>query len=117
MKKSAVKSEKVKKSEVIFGSLIFLNFRYVKRGILGDNNIGIKKCRKIFLWVQNFGEVGIFFPKLKTCLASGILEFLIQKCGFHMKILSQILTFSKLLFGFIFKGISLIKSAKASKRA
>ena len=27
---------------------------------MGNNNISIKKCRTIFLWVLNFGEVGEF---------------------------------------------------------
>ena len=31
---------------------------YVKGEVLGKNNIGVKKCRTIFLWVLNFGEVG-----------------------------------------------------------
>ena len=30
----------------------------LKGGVLGYNNIGIKKCTRIFLWVLNFGEVG-----------------------------------------------------------
>ena len=46
------------KSESIFGPLIFFNLRYIKGGVLGYNNIGIKKCTTIFLWVLNFGEVG-----------------------------------------------------------
>ena len=48
----------MKKSESIFGPLIFFNLRYIKGGVLGKNNIGVKKCRTIFLWVLNFGEVG-----------------------------------------------------------
>ena len=47
-----------KKSEVIFWSLIFFVFRYVEGGVLGNNNIGIKKCTTNFLWVLNFGQVG-----------------------------------------------------------
>ena len=50
-----VKSEK---SESIFGPLIFFNLRYIKGGVRGNNNIGIKKCTTNFLWVLNFGEVG-----------------------------------------------------------
>ena len=46
------------KSESIFGPLIFFNLRYIKGGVRGNNNIGIKKCTTIFLWVLNFGEVG-----------------------------------------------------------
>ena len=34
------------KSESIFGPVIFLNLRYIKGGVLGYNNIGIKKCTK-----------------------------------------------------------------------
>ena len=49
------------KSEVIFWSLIFFVFRYVEGGVLGNNNIGIKKCTTTFLWVLNFGQVGEIF--------------------------------------------------------
>ena len=45
-------------SESIFGPLIFFNLRYIKGGVLGYNNIGIKKCTTIFLWVLNLGQVG-----------------------------------------------------------
>ena len=38
--------------------LFFFNLRYIKGGVRGNNNIGIKKCTTIFLWVLNFGEVG-----------------------------------------------------------
>ena len=51
-------------SEWVFGPLFFFNFRYIKVGVWGNNNIGIKKCTTIFLWVLNFGQVGgrrIFF--------------------------------------------------------
>ena len=51
------KSEKWSESESIFGPLIFFIFRYIEEGVLGNNNIGIKKCTT-FLWVLNFGEVG-----------------------------------------------------------
>ena len=49
---------KVKWSESIFGPLIFFNLRYIKGGVRGNNNIGIKKCTTNFLWVLNFGQVG-----------------------------------------------------------
>ena len=52
------KSEKVKWSESIFGPLNLFNLRYIKGGVRGNNNIGIKKCTTIFLWVLNFGQVG-----------------------------------------------------------
>ena len=42
----------------IFWSLNFFVFGYVKEGVLGNNNISLKKCTTIFLWVLNFGEVG-----------------------------------------------------------
>ena len=59
VKWSESEREKVKvKSEVIFWSLIFFVFRYVEGGVLGNNNIGIKKCTTTFLWVLNFGQVG-----------------------------------------------------------
>ena len=37
-------------SESIFGPLNFFIFGYVKGGVLGNNNISIKKCRTTFLW-------------------------------------------------------------------
>ena len=46
------------KSECIFGPLILFNLRYMKGGVKGNNNIGIKKCTTNFLWVLNFGQVG-----------------------------------------------------------
>ena len=56
VRKVKVKSES--ESESIFGPLIFFNFRYIKVGVWGNNNIGIKKCTTIFLWVLNLGQVG-----------------------------------------------------------
>ena len=64
-----VKSES--ESEVIFWSLIFFVFRYVEGGVLGNNNIGIKKCTTTFLWVLNFGQVGgrqFFFQNHPTSM-------------------------------------------------
>ena len=37
-------------SEATFGPLNFFIFRYVEGGVLGNNNICIKKCRTTFLW-------------------------------------------------------------------
>ena len=54
------------KSESIFGPLIFFNLRYIKRGLRGNNNIGIKKCTTNFLWVLNFGEVGEIFKNFQN---------------------------------------------------
>ena len=51
-----VKSES--ESESIFGPLNFFIFGYVKGGVLGNNNISIKKCTTTFLWVLNLGQVG-----------------------------------------------------------
>ena len=42
----------------IFGPLNLFIFGYVKGGVVGNNNIGIKKCTTTFLWVLNFGQVG-----------------------------------------------------------
>merc|ERR1712208_150718 len=58
-----VKSEK---SESIFGPLIFFNLRYIKGGVRGKNNIGIKKCTTNFLWVLTFGEVGEIFNNFQN---------------------------------------------------
>ena len=49
---------KVKVSESIFGPLNLFIFGYVKGGVLGNNNIGGKKCTTTFLWVLNLGQVG-----------------------------------------------------------
>ena len=46
------------KVKSIFGPLNFFVFRYVEGGVLGNNNIGIKKCTTSFLWVLNLGQVG-----------------------------------------------------------
>ena len=42
----------------VFGPLNLFNLRYIKEGVGGNNNIGIKKCTTIFLWVLNLGQVG-----------------------------------------------------------
>ena len=54
--KVKVKSESEVKS--IFGPLNLFILGYVKGGVLGNNNIGIKKCTTTFLWVLNLGQVG-----------------------------------------------------------
>ena len=47
------------KSEVThFLVFKFFIFGYIKGGVLGNNNIGIKKCTTTFLWVLNLGQVG-----------------------------------------------------------
>ena len=61
-----VKSEK-SESESIFGPLNLFIFGYVKEGVLGNDNIGIKKCTTTFSWVLNLGQVGgrqFFFQNL-----------------------------------------------------
>ena len=57
---SEVKKVKWKKWWV-FGPLNLFNLRYIKEGVRGNNNIGIKKCTTIFLWVLNLGQVGKIF--------------------------------------------------------
>ena len=57
-------------------------------GVLGNNNIGRKKCTTIFLWVLNLGQVGgrrKFFQNhpyyddfLKNGLKSNFLEKIIR---------------------------------------
>ena len=54
------------KSEWVFGPLNFFNLRYIKGGVRGNNNIGIKKCTTIFLWVLNFGQVGEIFKNFQN---------------------------------------------------
>ena len=58
-------SEKWSESEWVFGPLIFFNFRYIKGEVRGNNNIGIKKCTTIFLWVWYFGEVEEIFKNFQ----------------------------------------------------
>ena len=51
----------VKWSEVSDPFLVlyfFFNLRYIKGGVRGNNNIGIKKCATNFLWVLNLRQVG-----------------------------------------------------------
>ena len=52
-------------SESIFGPLNLFIFGYVKGGVLGNNNIGIKKCTTTFLWVLNLGQVGEIFKNFQ----------------------------------------------------
>ena len=56
---------KWKKSESIFGPLNLFNLRYIKEGVRGNDNIGIKKCTTIFLWVWYFGEVEEIFKNFQ----------------------------------------------------
>ena len=82
---------KWKKVKIIFWSLNLFIFGYVKGGVLGNNNIGIKKCTTNFLWVFNFGQVGgrqINFPNHDATM-----------------IFSKMV--SKVIFGKILKEISL----------
>ena len=65
-KASEASACEVKKSESIFGPLIFFNLRYIKGGVRGNNNIGIKKCTTNFLWVLNFGQVGEIFKNFQN---------------------------------------------------
>ena len=53
------------KSESIFGPLNLFIFGYVEGEVLGNNNIGIKKCTTSFLWVLNLGEVGEIFKNFQ----------------------------------------------------
>ena len=90
---SACESEKVKKVKSIFGPLNLFIFGYVKGGVLGNNNIGIKKCTTTFLWVLNLGQVGEILENfqnhplgekfLKNILKSVILEKIVK--GFPWK--------------------------------
>ena len=72
-----------------FGPLNFFIFRYVEGGVLGNNNISIKKCRTTFLWVLNLGQVGklpqrfskSFFHKLPfTIFISISAKFGTRRC-------------------------------------
>ena len=53
-----VKSESESEWKLFFWSLNFFVLKYVKGGVLGYNNIGIKKCRTTLLLVLNFGQIG-----------------------------------------------------------
>ena len=58
-------SEVKKWSEWVFGPLNLFNLRYINEGVRGNNNIGIKKCTTIFLWVLNLGQVGKIFKNFQ----------------------------------------------------
>ena len=68
--------------ESIFGPLIFFNLRYIKGGVLGNNNIGIKKCTTNFLWVLNFGQVGEIFKNFQNHTATMIFSKIFSKVWF-----------------------------------
>merc|ERR1711954_302383 len=94
------------KSEVIFGPLIFFVFRYVEGGILGNNNIGIKKCTTTFLWVLNFGQVGEIFKNFQN--HSTTVTF--SKNGLQLVIFEKFTRdFPYKIEGDFFKGISFVK--------
>ena len=57
--------KKVKWKWWVFGPLNLFNLRYIKEGVRGNNNIGIKKCTTIFLWVLNLGQVGKIFKNFQ----------------------------------------------------
>ena len=89
---SAVKwSEKLKwsESEPIFGPFNFFNLRYIKGEARGANNIAIKKCTTILIWVLNLEQVGgrqKFFQNLTTGIISKMVSNLsILECIFETK--------------------------------
>ena len=73
-------------SEWVFGPLIFFNFRYIKGGVKGNNNIGIKKCTTNFLWVLNFGEVGEILENFQKHPFGESCEKYSLKCDFVKKL-------------------------------
>ena len=62
--------------EANFWSCIFFELLYVLEETLTQIAICLKKCRKIFLWVQKFGEVGGQDYKFQY---SNFLHFLFAK--------------------------------------
>ena len=62
---SEVKVKWSEKKWWVFGPLNLFNLRYIKEGVRGNNNIGIKKCTTIFLWVLNLGQVGKIFKNFQ----------------------------------------------------
>ena len=80
---------KWKWSESIFGPLNLFIFGYVKGGVLGNNNIGIKKCTTNFLWVLNFEQVGGHQKKFQNHIATMIFSKMVSKVIFG-KILKEI---------------------------
>ena len=69
----------------IFGPLNLFNLRYIKEGVRGNNNIGIKKCTTIFLWVLNLGQVGKISRIFKNTLLESVFEKYSKKCDFGKK--------------------------------
>ena len=72
--KVKVKSE----SESIFGPLNLFIFGYVKGGVLGNNNIGGKKCTTTFLWVLNLGQVGEIFKNFQKHPVERVFEKMVS---------------------------------------
>ena len=90
----------------IFGPLHLFIFGYVQGGVLGNNNIGGKKCTTTFLWVLNLGQVG-GHQKIFQNLATGMI---FSKMMSNLSI--QRLKFGKIWWFFsekFFLGISFVK--------
>ena len=62
----------------IFGPLNLFNLRYIKGGVRGNNNIGIKKCTTIFLWVLNLGQVGKIFKNFQKHHVERVFEKMVS---------------------------------------
>ena len=62
----------------VFGLLFFFNFRYIKVGVMGNNNIDIKKCTTIFLWVLNLEQVGEIFKNFQNHTATMIFSKMVS---------------------------------------
>ena len=68
----------MKWSEWVFGPLFFFNFRYIKGGVMGNNNIDIKKCTTNFLWFWYFGEVGEIFKNFQKHPLERVFEKMVS---------------------------------------
>ena len=89
-------------SEWVFGPLFFFNLRYIKGGVKGNNNIGIKKCTTIFLWVLNLGQVGGRRKFFKITLLRWLFEKWSQKYDFGKNCKGITLEKMKIFFRKIF---------------
>ena len=91
----------------VFGPLFFFNFRYIKGGVMGNNNIDIKKCTTNFLWFWYFGEVGKIFKNFQKHPLERVLEKIVSNLsileGIFEAKFQRLFFFEKNLQGFFFR--------------
>ena len=81
---------------------------------MGNNNIGIKKCRTIFLWVLYFGEVGEIFKIFQKHPVERIFEKRVPNLSVLEGGLRPNFRVDFFLVRKFFKGISYVKLEASS---